>query len=113
MAEEYALSWGETASSNDRMWATLSWLAAFVAPFLGPGLIWMLFSEKSKFIKYHAAQSLILHVALWIILPVITTATCGFGGILYAPAVFVPLYGAYLSWNGEWKGMPILSDFGK
>jgi uncharacterized membrane protein len=117
MAEEHAMTWGESPSSNDRLLSTVAWL--FPGPIVAV-IIYLMYQEKSKFIKYHATQSLILLGITWIlgvvILPVLTTITCGLGGVLYAPlacAYAINIYGAYLSWTGQWTGLPGIANYGR
>lgn len=117
MAEEYAMTWGDPATSNDRMWATLAWASSYMFAFVAPIVIMVVFQEKSKYIKYHAIQALVFQAAFLavnvVVLPVVSFVTCGVGAVLYLPALCLPLYGAYLSWTGQWNGMPGLSNFGK
>jgi len=119
VTQPHALSFGDAATSDDKTMALLSHLSIYVATFIGPLVFWLIFKEKSTYIKYHAMQALIFQAALWIlsvVIGAITVVTCGFGGVLYlvlVPLFFVPLYGAYVAYNGEWSGFPGLSGFGR
>jgi len=119
MADQHALTFGETPSGDDKTFALIAHLSIYVATFIGPLVMWLIFKDKSAYIKFHAMQALIFQGALWIlsvIIGAISVVTCGFGGVLYAvliPLFFVPLYGAYLAYDGQWSGFPGLSGFGR
>jgi uncharacterized membrane protein len=119
MSDDNAMLWGSTASSDDKLWATIAHLSVYVATFIGPLLVLLVFGSKSKFVRYHAIQALVVQgvaVIASVIISVISVVTCGFGSVLYLPLllmVFVPLWGAYLSWNGTWSGFPALESIGK
>lgn len=115
-----AMIWGGSASSDDRLWGVLSHLSTFlVIPILWPLIIYAIGKGK-PFVRYHAMQAMGLQLALWIagaiVVPIISTLTCGLGMILYLPlavAALLPLYGAFLAFSGDWAGYPLLARFGK
>lgn len=126
MADSHALTFGDTATSDDKNWGLLAHLSIYVAAFMGPLVVWLIFKDKSPFIKYHAMQALILQAAMWIsgallgfIITVVSFVTCGFGSVLYLayllyiPLAFVPLWGAYRAYEGAWEGFPGMSNFGR
>lgn len=114
----HALTFGETPSGDDKMWGLFAHLTSFVIPLLGALVIYLIHKDK-PFIAYHAAQSLGFQVAIWVagaIISVISVMTCGLGGILYAllvPAYFIPLYGAWIAYEGQWTGYPLMSKLGR
>jgi hypothetical protein len=117
------LTWGETPTSDDKTMALLSHLSVYVFPFLGPIIFYLIFQEKSRFIKYHAVQALLSHAALWgmeiigiILITIISTITCGIGSVLYIvllPLPLLHLWGAYKAYQGEWEGYPLVSGIGR
>ena len=119
MAESHAMTFGETPSGDDKTFGLLAHLSVYVSTFIGPLVVWLLFKEKSKFIAYHAMQALALQVAgliLGVIVSGISLVTCGVGSVLYLaliPLMFVPLWGAWKAYSGEWSGYPLLAQFGK
>ena len=123
MAEQHALTWGEAASGDDKTWGAIAHLSVYLSWFLGPIVVMLMYQEKSPYIKYHAIQALIGQIALTvvgtfagIVIGVIGAFTCGVGYVLYLPfslLVFVPLYGAYKAYSGEWSGFPLVSQFGR
>lgn len=116
---DHALTWGETPTSDDKLWGALAHLSVFLAAFIGPIVVLLLFQEKSRYIKYHAIQALVFQGVLWIsavIISIVSMVTCGFGSLLYLPwlcLLLVPLYGAWKGYEGNWDGFPLLSQFGK
>lgn len=116
---DYAMTWGERPTSDDKIWAVVAHLSVFLSTFIGPLLVILIFQDKSKFIKYHAVQALVFQVVMVVaavVVSIITTITCGFGGVLYVPLMFgflVPLYGAYVANDGKWEGLPGASSVGR
>jgi uncharacterized membrane protein len=95
-------------TSDDKLWAALSWFIPLVA-------IIVLFMEDKKqrpFIKYHAVNSLAFTVAFIIFIVIISAVTFGFGSCL-AIIWFVALYWAYQAYQGVWVEVPALSNFVK
>lgn len=117
-----AMIFGGTTSSDDRMWGLLAHLSAFMFPFFGALLAYLIVKDR-PFIRYHAMQSLLGQVAVGvgfvlaeIVIMVISFFTCGLGGILHIfllPLGFIPLWGAYKAFNGEWSGYPAISALGQ
>jgi hypothetical protein len=116
---EYAMTWGETPTSDDKLWALVAHVSVFASTFFGPLVVYLIFQDKSKFVKYHAMQALTFQGLVWlltIVISVISTVTCGIGAFLYLfllPLALVPIWGAYVSFSGQWGGFPGLSTFGK
>ena len=95
-------------TSDDKLWAALSYVLAPIV-----GIIVLLMEEKKNrsFIKFHAVQSIVASVAVWIVVLIITTVTLGFGG-LCAPLVWlVFLYWAYKAYQGEMVNIPVVTNF--
>jgi uncharacterized membrane protein len=90
-------------TSDDKLWALLSYILAPVVP-----IIVLLMEDKKNrpFIKYHAVQGLVLSI-LGIILGSITV---GVLGCVYA---IVAIYFAVKAYQGEWISIPWLTDFMK
>ena len=114
----HAMTFGETASGDDKLWALCAHLSVYIFPFFGSLLLYLVHKDK-PFVAYHAAQSFALQVAIWaagIVVAMIAGVTCGVGAILGAPlalAYFLPLWGAFVAYNGEWQGYPMLSQLGR
>lgn len=105
---------GEVVSPDDRMWAMFAHLAGLLGYALlfgqiaGPLVIYVMYKEKSKFVAFHALQSLFLQVALFVIhmvLIVLGPFTCGVtwvvNVILIVASFVVIIIAAIKSYNGE------------
>ena len=95
-------------TSDDKLWAALSYVFAPIV-----GIIVMLMEDKKSraFVKFHAVQSIVASVAVWIVVAIITTVTLGIGG-LCAPLVWVVfLYWAYKAYQGETVNIPVVTNF--
>jgi uncharacterized membrane protein len=102
----HALTVGETPTSDDKLWAAIAHLTAYLfLPGVGALLAYLIFKDKAPFVKYHAVQSMVVQLAIYIL----SGITCGFGLILF----LLPLYGAWKAYQGEWSGYPLLEGFGK
>jgi len=124
MAEEQAPPTGEI-TENDKLMATISYPIPLLA-------IVILLVEEMKgraFQKYHAVQALVAGIALFIIVIVLscllgpvlggiagalTKGLLGFLGCLgLLPWLlwFITLYWAYLSYQGQYFDIPVVTDF--
>ena len=95
-------------TSDDKLWAALSYVFAPIV-----GIIVLLMEEKKNrpFVKFHAVQSIVASVAVWIVVVIIATVTLGIGGIC-APLVWVVfLYWGYKAYQGEMVEIPVVSNF--
>lgn len=116
---DHTLVFGETPTSDDKTFATIAHLSIFISHFIGPLVVWFIFKEKSAFIRYHALQAVLYQFATLIVATAIgafATITCGIGAILYIlliPMFFVPVWGAWRAYEGDWSGFPLLSGFGR
>ncbi len=103
--EEQAVPAGETeTSSNDRMWAALSWLP--VSPLWPILAILALLMEETKsrpFVRYNA----ILSIATGVVLIPVSIITCGLGALIY----FVFFYWAYQAYQGQNIEIPYVSNY--
>jgi uncharacterized Tic20 family protein len=102
-------------TSDEKLWAMLAHLAGLLGyvvglgQYIAPLVIYLLYKDKSKFVAFHALQSLYFQLALlvaWAIVIILAIVTCGVGAVLAAPvAVFALIYGiiaAIRAHNGEW-----------
>ncbi|MEJ5241423.1 MAG: DUF4870 domain-containing protein [Anaerolineales bacterium] len=95
-------------TSDDKLWSALSYVFAPIV-----GIIVLLLEDKKTrpFIKYHAVQSIVASVVVFILGIVITTITFGFGGLCFPLVWLVFLYWAYKAYQGEYVQIPWLSNF--
>jgi uncharacterized protein len=81
--------------SDERMWGMFGHLSAIAAsfltlPFLGPLIVFLVFKDRSGFVRGHSAEALnmtisliIYEIALSIVLGIITVVTLGIGSFLF------------------------------
>lgn len=100
-----ALTWGETPTDDDKLWGLLVHASTFLLPFGAAILLYLIYKDKSAFIRYHAIQSLVFQV----IVAIIGGATCGFGLFL----ALLQLWLAYRAYQGEWVGYPLVDGIGR
>ena len=104
-------------NSDDKLWAALSYL-----PFVGwiIAIIVLLMEDKRSrpFIKYHAVQSLALHVVLWVVLVIlscllaaVTFFIAGLGGLLPWILWLILLWPAYEAYTGKYFELPVITNF--
>jgi uncharacterized membrane protein len=121
MAEEKAPP-TEEITQNDKLMAAIS----YPIPLLAIIILLVEDMRSRAFQKYHAVQSLVVNIALWVIVVVVsclltvilgalTAALGGVGAIcgwLPVPAWFIiVLYWAYLSYQGQYFDIPVVTDF--
>ena len=70
-------------TSDDKLWSALGYPIPLIS------IIVLLMEEKKSrpFIKFHAVQSLIFNVVLWIVIFLVSAVTLGFGAICRAAPV--------------------------
>lgn len=91
-------------SSDDRLWAALSWLPATpLWPLLAAVALLMEDTKARPFIRYNATVSIVTGLML---IPV-TIVTIGFGALLY----LVFFYWAYQASQGREVDVPFVSSF--
>ena len=54
-------------TEEERLWAMLAHVLTFVSAFIAPLVIYFVYRERSKFVAFHAMQSLLFHLGLWVI----------------------------------------------
>ena len=101
-------------TQEDRTWAMLAHLAAIlgylggIGQYVVPLVIYLMYKDKSKFVAFHALQSLYFQLALLVAglaVLVIALLTC-VGGLLALPlsigALVYGIVAAIRASNGEW-----------
>jgi len=91
-------------TSDDKLWAALSYVFAPIV-----GIIVLLMEDKKArpFIKFHAVQSIVISIVLFIVVPIIAIPTFGCGSVLY----FVMFWWAYKAYQGEMVEIPVVTNF--
>jgi uncharacterized Tic20 family protein len=90
-----APGYGPRGPSDDHLWAVLSYVLALVASILAPLVIYLVKMNESRYVRFHAAQSLnmgitalIYTVGIVIIIIPIAIVSHGFGVLLIFPVFF-------------------------
>jgi uncharacterized membrane protein len=91
-------------TSDDKLWAALSYVFSPLVP-----IIMLLIEDKKNrpYIKFHAVQSLVIGVVLFILVPIIATFTFGCGLVIW----FIMLYWAYKAYQGQMFDIPVVTNF--
>ena len=113
MAEEKAPP-VEEITENDKLMAAIS----YPIPLLGIIILLVEDMRSRPFQKFHAVQSLAANIALWVIIVIlscilvlVTAFIGGCGGFLPLLLWFITLYWAYLSYQGQYFDIPVVTDF--
>jgi uncharacterized membrane protein len=97
----------EQITNDDKLWAALGYPIPIVA------ILALLMEEKKDrpFVKFHAVQSIVFNVAIWVIIIILSAVTLGIGAVC-APVVWlVTLWPAFDSYNGNLTEIPLITDF--
>lgn len=94
-------------TQDDKLWAALGYPIPLVA------LIVLLMEDKKArpFIKFHAVQSLVFNVAIWVLIFIVSAVTLGFGAICAPVLWLITLWPAYESYQGKYMDLPVITDF--
>lgn len=126
---EGPLSGQPVSESDSRMWSLFAHLSAIIGyvvgvgflGWLGPLIIFLVYKDRDRYIRYNAAEALnaaiaviIASIVLWIGIAVIGVITLGIGFVLspiaYIPAVIHGIFaiiGAVRSNQGTWWNYPL------
>ena len=105
-------------SQDDRTMAIVAWIGGIFVSFLVPLVIYLVKKDQSKFVAFHAMQSMAFFGAVLIAYFIAGALTVVLVGFLLFPAIFVLtlVYGilAALAANrGEWYEIPIVGKFAR
>ncbi len=104
-----------TITQEEKLWAMLAHLAGLLGyavalgQYIGPLVIYLLYKDKSRFIAFHALQSLYFQLGLLVATAigiVIAILTCGIGAVLLGAlgvvAVIYVIIAAIRANQGDW-----------
>lgn len=82
---------------DERTWGMLSHVSALIAgvlglSFAGPLIVYLIYKDRSPFVRHHAAESLNFQISLWIYAAVgviLSIVTLGLGLFIFLPVAFV------------------------
>lgn len=94
-------------TSDDKLWAALGYPIPLIP------IIALLMEEKKDrpFIRYHAVQSLVFNILLWVIIFIFSFVTFGIGSICIPIFWLVTFWPAYDSYQGRYTELPVISNF--
>jgi uncharacterized Tic20 family protein len=98
--------------ADERLWATLSHVGALLVGFLAPLVIYLVYKDRSPFIRSHAAQALNFHIMLFLGFVVTWMLTLVLVGMLLLPllvvlAITMPIVAAVAANHGETYSYPL------
>jgi len=107
MAEEFTPQ--EEITSDDKLWAAIG----YPIPIL-PILVLVMEEKKNRpFLRYHAIQSLIFNVVLWVVITVVSIVTFGIGAFC-APILWLAVFWpAWESYQGKYLEIPVITNLMK
>jgi uncharacterized membrane protein len=94
-------------TDDDKLWSALGYPIPLIS------IIVLLMDEKKErpFIKFHAVQSLVFNVALWVLIFIISAVTLGFGAICSPLLWLITIWPAVKSYQGEYLEIPVITNF--
>ena len=94
-------------SSDDRLWSAVGYPIPFIA------IAALLLDEKKErpFIRYHAIQSLVFNVTLWLLIFILSALTLGVASICAPLLWLVTFWPAYDSFRGFYTQIPFITNF--
>lgn len=96
-------------TSDDKLWAALGYPIPII-----PIIVLLMEDKKNRpFIRFHAIQSLIFNVAIWVLIFVISLVTFGLGAICAPLLWLVTLWPAYDLYQGHYTELPVITNFMK
>jgi len=104
-------------TNEERLWAMLGHLSLFVAPLVAPLILYLVYKDKSRFVAFHALQSLFFQLALIVVVNVLLVLTfiplfvcfafpllilvVALGPVVIFGVVVYPIIAAIRAYNGE------------
>jgi len=94
-------------TSDDKLWAALGYPIPLIS------IIALLMEEKKDrpFIKFHAIQSIVFNVAIWVVILVLSVVTLGIGAVCAPLFWLVTLWPAFDSYSGKYTEIPGITNF--
>lgn len=100
-------SGGAGMGGDSKLWAALCWVFAPIV-----GIIVLVTDKKNdKFVLFHAYQSIVAAVGLWVVMMVVSVVTFGLGTLCFPIVWLAFLYFAYKAYQGEKFMLPVVGEF--
>ena len=109
---------GAPVTQDDKTMAIIAWIGGVFVSFLVPLIIYLLKKDQSKFVAFHAMQSMAFFGAILVAYLIAGALSVILIGYLLFPVIFILtlVYGilAALAANrGEWYEIPIVGKFAR
>ena len=118
----------ETTNGSERFWAGMSYICSLFAPIVGPLLIYFFGRPSSRFVGFHALQSLFVELALegipivlgalgWLLQ--LTPLGClsfvlWFAGLaLFFWGIYCRIVGVFAGFGGSWRELPLVGPWAR
>lgn len=90
-------------TSDDKTMAMLSHVGTAILGWLAPLIIYLMKKDQSKFVAFHALQSLFFQLIMIVVHMVVATPTCGLGVLVTWPlaVIYAVIIGLKAN-KGEW-----------
>jgi uncharacterized protein len=119
----YSQPTGQMSPQDEKTWATLVHLSAFVAyivaiPLLGPLIIYLVLRDRGPFIRHHAAQAVnfqIIIIIAYLVSLALTFVLIGIPLLIITAivAIVFQIQAAMAANRGEWYRYPMTPDWVK
>ena len=100
---------------GERLWGMLAYMLTFVGAIIPPIVLYAVKREQSRFVAFHALQSLFLGVTtlvLWILIAhVLPRAFEPLFAVLWIMEMVYTVLAAVKAYDGEWYRIPIIGDW--
>jgi uncharacterized membrane protein len=118
----------EYTSGSERFWAGISYLVSLVAPIIGPILIYVFGRPTSRFVGFHALQSLFVQLALdgipsvlgflgWVLgftpLGCLSVVLWFASVVLIFWGIFCRIAGVVAGFGGSWRELPLVGRWAR
>jgi uncharacterized membrane protein len=98
----------DEVTSDDRLWSALAYV---FSPLVSIILLLMEDKKARPFVRYHAYQSLVLGIAVWILVVILSFIPVI--GCITPFLWILMLYFAYKAYQGEYFTVPVITEFVK
>ena len=109
-------------TQDDRLWSMLAYVLTFFAPIIAPLVIYLIKKDQSRFVAFHALQSLFFHlgpvvgsivVSVFAMIPIVgCLAVIPWAALAIAGLVFT-IIAAIKSSGGEWYEIPLIGPLAR
>ncbi len=92
-------------TQDERLWAMLAYLMTFIAPILPPLVIYAVKRDRSKFVAFHALQSVFMGLAVIVVMQlghVIPPLFPLLASVTWVAGLVYSIVAAIKAYDGEW-----------